>query len=190
MRLFSLSRSEKGGVSLPRTLLREDLVINTNGVYCDAMIGQCSALDEYLAKHRDLDLLEKKIAVGNKELDFKLAVASGGMVEMQMERDRIIGVVRPPRSEETSADEIYSKRLEVQKAELQESGDLHTAGLDKLRGVEEINMLRKRIEELDKKIQEIGKAKKHEINVPTGVEAKVDVHLTGNEDGEEVDVSG
>jgi hypothetical protein len=138
------SADEFDGYSLPRTLLREEQVINTNGVYCDAMVGRSTALEDYLQRHRDLDLLEKKIEVGGKELDFKWALAKDGMeVNVLENNDTIIGLVK-----EKAEGEGFKDRMATEAAKLREEKEIAAARLRKTQLAKEIELLKKKIEQL------------------------------------------
>jgi len=164
--------------SLPRTLLREEQVINTNGVYCDAMIGQCSALEDYLQRHRDLDLLEKEIEVGGKELDFKWALAKDGMVEIQVGKDdSIVGLVR-----EKEDNKGFERRLAIENAKRQEEEEIYEEKFEKQRKREELNLVKGQIAELVKKVEGLGEPTKYTFDVPD--ETKVNFNVNINPDKE------
>lgn len=45
---------------LPLPIFQKKYVINTEGVYCENMLGSCGALEEFATKHRDMDLITKQ----------------------------------------------------------------------------------------------------------------------------------
>jgi hypothetical protein len=48
--------------TLPLPVFRKTYVINTEGVYCENMLGQCGALEQFATDHRRLDVDAKRIA--------------------------------------------------------------------------------------------------------------------------------
>ncbi len=48
--------------TLPLAIFSKTHVINTEGVYCENMLGQCSALEEFASEHRQLDVEAKRIS--------------------------------------------------------------------------------------------------------------------------------
>jgi hypothetical protein len=156
--------------SLPRTLLREEQVINTNGVYCDAMVGQVSALEDYLQRHRDLDLLEKKIEVGGKELEFKWTLAKDGMVDIVGDKDQaIVGIVK-----ERAPNQGFKDRLQVEEKKTDEETAIYAANLEKQRREQELK-------ELEEKIKQIGQPTKYVVDLPK--DGKVNVALSVGANG-------
>jgi len=54
--------------SLPLAVMQKNYVINTNGVYCENMLGKCGALEEFATTHRKLDVEAKQLEVKKTEL--------------------------------------------------------------------------------------------------------------------------
>ncbi len=52
-----------GPYSLPKRIWSRTYVVNTNGVYAENMLGQCSALEDYATRHRELDVRQKEIQI-------------------------------------------------------------------------------------------------------------------------------
>ena len=49
--------------SLPLAVMQKNYVINTNGVYCENMLGNCGALEKFATDHRELDVKAKELEV-------------------------------------------------------------------------------------------------------------------------------
>lgn len=47
--------------SLPLAVMQKNYVINTNGVYCENMLGNCGALELYATEHRDIDVQKSRV---------------------------------------------------------------------------------------------------------------------------------
>jgi hypothetical protein len=167
------SADEFDAYSLPRTLLRQEQVINTNGVYCDAMLGQCTALEYYLQRHRDLDLLEKEIEVGQKELEFRWALAKDGMVTLGTDAGgAIIGLVG-----EATQGRAFQDRLAVERARLAEEKKIREKELDMKRKEQEVKMLEAQVAEIAERTAKLGTPKVHVVEVPSGTDLKVEAHV-------------
>ena len=173
------SADEFDAYSLPRTLLRQEQVINTNGVYCDAMVGQCSALEDYLQRHRDLDLLEKELEVGHKELDFRWALAKDGMATLGTDAGgAIVGLVN-----EATHGSGFQDRLAVERARLAEEKKIREKELDMQRKEQEVKILEAQAAEIERRIATLGTPVVHVIQVPSGSELKVDAHIGSGAEG-------
>ncbi len=158
--------------SLPRTLLRGEQVINTNGVFCDAMVGQCTALEPYLQRHRDLDLLEKRLEVALKEVDFEWEIARNGLVEVSTSLcETIDGLVEP-------GAEAFAKRIEEEENRRTRDQETHA---------QQIALLTAKVNALAKKTETIGQPKEYSVAVPKDTQVTVDLHLPPT--GESADVS-
>jgi hypothetical protein len=165
--------------ALPRLLYAEERIVNTNGVFCDAMVGRCTALEDYLQRHRDLDLLEKKIQVGKQEIEFRWLLAKDSLVEIFEEEDKsLTAIVR----EKEGAD-AFKERLELEKQKLAEQKAVAADLLEKRRVEGELDLLRERVNELRRKIELLGATREVKIDAPDGsdVQVKAAVDLGGSE---------
>lgn len=155
--------------ALPRLMSAEERVVNTNGVFCEAMVGRCTALEDYLQRHRDLDLLDKRIQTGLKEIEFRFALAKDGLVEVVEEGDRTVtAVVRAPEGGNAFAD-----RLAVEHEKLAEQEGIAADRLQRRRVEAELEMLEKRVSELTRRIELMGVAPRVRIDAPEGAEVKI-----------------
>ena len=128
-------------------------MINTNGVYCDAMVGQCSALEDYLQRHRDLDLLEKELEVGHKELDFRWALAKDGMATLGTDAGgAIVGLVN-----EATHGSGFQDRLAVERARLAEEKKIREKEVDMQRKEQEVKILEAQAAEIERRIATLAK---------------------------------
>jgi hypothetical protein len=161
--------------SLPRVLYAEERVISTNGVYCDAMVGQCTALEDYLQRFRELDLLDKKLQVGQHELEFKWALARDNQDVILQERDReLIALVK-----DKAGSVPFEQRLALERAESAQRKQMADTRLEMHRVEQEIELLKERVSELKARTANIGQDKQLNIKAPDGtkvtVNAKVDL---------------
>jgi hypothetical protein len=167
--------------SLPRLLMTEDRILNTNGVYCDAMVGQCTALEDYLERHRDLDLLEKKIQVGQQEIEFKWALAKDNLVEITEDKDKALVAVVKDKQEA----EPFKERLEVERARLSEQRAIADDRLEKQRLEKDLELLNERVNELKRRIELMDTLPEVRIDAPEGAEVKVKAELDLHKEGGE-----
>jgi hypothetical protein len=161
--------------SLPRLLAAEERVLATNGVYCDAMVGQCTALEDYLQRHRDLDLLEKKIQVGQQELGFRWAVAKDSLDVVLREDDQSLLAVVAERPGQAP----FEERLDVERAQLAERKRIADDQLERQRMEVELEMLRKQVEQAQARIGRLPEVK---IDAPQGSSIAVQANVNVDSD--------
>ncbi len=167
--------------SLPRVMSIEERVVNTNGVFCDAMVGRCSALEDYLQRHRDLDLLEKKVQVGQQEIEFRWALAKDGLVEIfEDENNDLTAVVK-----EKEGVDAFKERLEAERSRLEELKAIRDERLEKQKLEAELDYQVERVNELKRRIELMGTPPELRIDAPEGatVEVNADVDLRSEGDG-------
>ncbi len=163
--------------ALPLELFSKDQVVNTNGVYCEAMPGQVTVLEPYLQKHRELDLLEKRIEVGNKELELRWAAAKDGMRLLESDNGAIAAIV-----EEKVEGQGFAARKDLEQHLLEEQKDIAKAQLEKQRKKQEIELLKQQVAELEKEVEQLGQPKAYSFNVPNEAHLNIIAHLgTENE---------
>lgn len=158
--------------ALPRLLGAEERIVSTNGVYCDAMVGRCSALEDYLQRHRDLDLLEKKIQVGKQEIELRWQAEKDGLDVVLHERDETLLAVVAPRDGQQS----FGERLQLEHAQLAESRHIAEDEMGRQRQQAELDILRHKVAQLQARL---GLPPEVKIDAPAGsnvaVEAKINI---------------
>ncbi|MCP5048558.1 MAG: hypothetical protein GY940_15420, partial [bacterium] len=165
---------------LPRLMSVEERIVNTNGVYCDAMVGQCSALEDYLQRHRELDLREKKIEVGHQELDFKWALAKDNMMEVVQGADQTLSAIVKPREAQVP----FETRLQVEAAQQAEQSAIAQQQFERRKLEKQLALLDEQVNELQRKIQLMGTPPSVSIDAPenSNVSVNVDVDMDGNDE--------
>ncbi|MCP4307707.1 MAG: hypothetical protein GY788_23100 [bacterium] len=171
--------------SLPRLLGAEERIVNTNGVYCDAMVGRCTALEDYLQRHRDLDLLEKKAQVGQQEIELRWAAEKEGLDVVLQEKDESLVAVVAARE----GQQPFQDRLEVERAQFAERKKIAEDQLERQRLETELDILRRKVDQLQARV---GQPPEVKIDAPQGanvaVEAKVNIDADGQDDGASITV--
>jgi hypothetical protein len=169
--------------AVPRMLYANERIVNTNGVFCDAMVGNCTALESYLERHRDIDLLEKKIKVGQQEIELQWALAKDNLMMIEEEQDRsVVALVKPlVKPDPAAAGKPFEGRLELEEARRQEQLAIAGEQVDLKRAQKELELLTERVNEMKKRIDQIGKPVT--IDAPDGskVEVEAKVNLGGPE---------
>lgn len=157
--------------AVPRILSMEERIVATNGIFCDVMIGNCTALEDYLERHRDLDLLEKKLDVAKREIDMEWELARNGLVEVPTKLDE------PIHDLIEAGDDAFADRLAVEQAQLTEQKKIYDDELEKKRLEQELERLEQQVEMLKKKAEQIGKPIKYTIDAPKDTKVNIDAHV-------------
>ena len=165
--------------ALPQLLHAEERVINTNGVFCEAMVGRCTALEDYLQRHRELDLLEKKINVGRQEIEFHWNLAKDHLVPIVEDADHaLLALVQPAPNEIP-----FAERAALEQARLAEQQSMADAGLDRQKAELELAYRQAQIDELQQRIALMGTPTEVHIDAPDGASVAVnaDVDFSGRD---------
>lgn len=165
--------------AVPRVMSVEERVVNTNGVFCEAMVGRCTALEDYLQRHRDLDLLDKRIQTGLKEIEFRFALARDGLVEIVEAQDRTVSaIVREP-----EGGSAFAERLAVEREQLAEQEQIASDRLGRRRVEAEVALLEARVAELTRRVALLGTPPAVRIDAPDGatVNVRADVDLRSDD---------
>jgi hypothetical protein len=158
--------------ALPRLLAAEERVVNTNGVFCEAMVGRCTALEPYLQRYRELDLLERRITVGRQEIEFRWNLAKDHLVEIREDADRaIVALV------DADGAAAFAERIEVEQAQQAQQRSIAEAGLERQKMELELAYRQQQIAELEQRIALMAEPSALRIDAPDGASVAVNANV-------------
>ena len=162
-----LVRSRYNGSStetyaLSRLLGRDTHVIATNGVFCDAMVGNCSALETYLHENRELDLRSEQLKVALNEIDFEYQLAKNGLVETEHSENKPLAPLV------AKGDHPFENRLAEEESRRLHENELHE---------KEIARLQAELDLLAKKVDSYGAPIQYSFDVPADTTLKINANI-------------
>jgi hypothetical protein len=145
------------------------------------MVGRCTALEPYLQRHRDLDLLEKRLHVGMQEIEFRWAAAKDGLKIVADERDESITAV----VEEIRDGQGFLDRLAVERERQAEQRAIAADRLERRKLAADAELLEARLQELKRKIELLGATPELKIDAPDGATVAVNAEVSLGPKGDE-----